>query len=85
MAVLAFGASMDMLDCAMNIQSVIVEKNSGQALQSGFHGLYSVGGIVGVGAMTALLSLGLTPLFSMLCIVATVLGALYRAVPTLLL
>ena len=37
LAVLAFGASMGMLDCAMNIQSVIVEKNSGQALQSGFH------------------------------------------------
>jgi MFS family permease len=84
LAVLAFGACMGMLDCAMNIQSVIVEKNSGQALQSGFHGLYSVGGILGAGAMTALLSLGLNPLLSVLCIVATVLAALYRAAPTLL-
>ncbi len=83
-AVILFGASMGMLDCAMNIQSVIVEKNSGQALQSGFHGLYSVGGIVGAGAMTALLTLGLHPLIAALCIVATVLGALYKAAPALL-
>jgi len=83
-AVILFGASMGMLDCAMNIQSVIVEKNSGQALQSGFHGLYSVGGIVGAGAMTALLTLGLHPLIAALCIVATVLGALYKAAPVLL-
>lgn len=83
-AVIIFGASMGMLDCAMNIQSVIVEKNSGQALQSGFHGLYSVGGIVGAGAMTALLTFGLDPLIAALCIVATVLGSLYKAAPSLL-
>jgi len=83
-AVIIFGASMGMLDCAMNIQSVIVEKNSGQALQSGFHGLYSVGGIVGAGAMTALLTLGLHPLIAALCIVAAVLGALYKAAPAFL-
>ncbi|MCO8313659.1 MFS transporter [Pseudomonas mandelii] len=83
-AVIIFGASMGMLDCAMNIQSVIVEKNSGQALQSGFHGLYSVGGILGAGAMTALLTFGLDPLMAVLCIVATVLGSLYKAAPALL-
>ena len=83
-AVILFGASMGMLDCAMNIQSVIVEKNSGQALQSGFHGLYSVGGIVGAGAMTALLTFGLDPLIAALCIVAAVLGSLYKAAPALL-
>jgi len=83
-AVIIFGASMGMLDCAMNIQSVIVEKTSGQALQSGFHGLYSVGGIMGAGAMTALLTLGLDPLIAAVCIVATVLGSLYKAAPALL-
>lgn len=83
-AVIIFGASMGMLDCAMNIQSVIVEKTSGQALQSGFHGLYSVGGILGAGAMTALLAFGLDPLIAALCIVATVLGSLYKAAPALL-
>lgn len=83
-AVLLFGACMGMLDCAMNIQSIIVEKDSGEALQSGFHALYSVGGILGAGALTVLLSLGLDPLLSVLCIVAIVMSALYKAAPNLL-
>lgn len=84
LAVVLFGASMGMLDCAINIQSIIVEKNSGEALQSGFHGMYSVGGILGAGALTVLLSIGLDPFFSVLCVVAIVIGALYKATPTLL-
>jgi MFS family permease len=84
LAVLLFGASMGMLDCAMNIQSIIVEKNSGESLQSGFHGLYSVGGILGAGALTVLLSVGLDPALAVLCIVAIVMGALYKAIPSLL-
>lgn len=84
LAVVLFGAAMGMLDCAMNIQSIIVEKNSGEALQSGFHGLYSVGGILGAGALTALLSMGLEPLFSVLCVVIVVMGCLYKAIPSLL-
>nr|WP_314876512.1 MFS transporter [uncultured Pseudomonas sp.] len=84
LAILIFGASMGMLDCAINVQSIIVEKNSGEALQSGFHGLYSLGGIVGAGVTTLLLRLGLDPLTSVLCIVVIVLCALYRAYPALL-
>lgn len=84
LAVVLFGAAMGMLDCAMNIQSIIVEKNSGEALQSGFHGLYSVGGILGASALTALLSLGLEPVFSALCVVIVVMGCLYKAIPSLL-
>ncbi|ROM72791.1 MFS transporter [Pseudomonas brassicacearum] len=84
LAVVLFGAAMGMLDCAMNIQSIIVEKNSGEALQSGFHGLYSVGGILGAGALTALLSMGLEPVFSVLCVVIVVMGCLYKAIPSLL-
>ena len=84
LAVVLFGAAMGMLDCAMNIQAIIVEKNSGEALQSGFHGLYSVGGILGAGALTALLSMGLEPVFSALCVVIAVMGCLYKAIPSLL-
>jgi len=84
LAVVLFGIAMGMLDCAMNIQSIIVEKNSGEALQSGFHGLYSVGGILGASALTALLSLGLEPVFSALCVVIVVMGCLYKAIPSLL-
>lgn len=84
LAVAAFGACMGMLDCAMNIQSVIVERNSGQSLLSGFHGHYSVGGILGAAAMTGLLSCGFTPLMSVLGIITVVAAALYKATPDLL-
>ncbi|MGV3615708.1 MAG: MFS transporter [Fimbriimonas sp.] len=67
---LLFGAGLGTIDVVMNIQAVIVERASGRAMMSGFHGLYSVGGIVGAGGMTGLLALGTTPL------VATVIVAI---------
>ncbi|MBW8807822.1 MAG: MFS transporter, partial [Lysobacter sp.] len=42
-----FGAAIGSIDVAINIQAVIVEKASGRALMSGFHGFFSVGGIAG--------------------------------------
>ncbi|MEX5585749.1 MFS transporter, partial [Pseudomonas lurida] len=41
-AVLLFGAGMGAIDCAMNVQAVLVEKASGRPIMSGFHGLFSV-------------------------------------------
>lgn len=84
MAIVIFGASIGILDCAINIQAIIVQKNTGLSLQSGFHGLYSVGGVLGSGLMTVLLSSGLDTLFSVMWLVAAVLCALYKAAPTLL-
>jgi predicted MFS family arabinose efflux permease len=57
-----FGAAIGTVDVAMNIQAVMVEKDSGRTMMSGFHGLYSLGGIVGAGGASGLLMLGLTPL-----------------------
>ena len=51
-----FGASLGSLDVAMNIHAVEVERASGRSLMSGFHALYSIGGFVGSGFMTFLLS-----------------------------
>ncbi|HEY9155331.1 MAG TPA: MFS transporter, partial [Opitutaceae bacterium] len=58
---LGFGASLGTLDVAMNIHAVEVERNAKVPLMSGFHAMYSVGGFIGAGAMTFLLSSGLTP------------------------
>ena len=52
-----FGAAMGAMDCAMNLQAVVIERESGRPLMSGFHGFYSVGGFAGAAAMTLLLSL----------------------------
>lgn len=60
-ALLLFGASLGLLDVAMNVEAVAVERGSGGTLMSGFHGLFSVGGLTGAGSTTALLSAGLLP------------------------
>lgn len=57
---LLFGVGVGVTDCAMNIQAILVEKASPVPVMSGFHGMYSVGGIVGAGFLTLLLTLGMT-------------------------
>ncbi|MBS1706817.1 MAG: MFS transporter [Armatimonadetes bacterium] len=56
-ALFAFGAGIGTLDVVMNIQAVMVERASGRAMMSGFHGLFSIAGIFGAGLVTGLLYL----------------------------
>jgi MFS family permease len=56
-----FGAGIGALDVAINIQAIIVERASGRSMMSGFHGLFSLGGIAGAGGMAALLTSGSSP------------------------
>ncbi len=71
-----FGAGVGAIDVAMNIQAIIVERASGRSMMSGFHGLFSLGGIAGAGGMAALLSSGASPLVATLCVSVGVLVAL---------
>ena len=84
LALLAFGAAIGALDVAMNIQAVIVEKEQGGALMSGFHGLFSVGGFAGAGGMALLLGLGCSPLAACSIVAALAAAALLLAAPHLL-
>ncbi|MFZ1874635.1 MAG: MFS transporter [Chania sp.] len=84
LALLLFGAAIGMIDVAMNIQAVVVERASGRAMMSGFHGFFSVGGIVGAGGVSALLWLGLGPLQATLVVVAMILALLSLASKNLL-
>lgn len=62
-AIAIFGASLGTVDVAMNIQAVMVERDSGKPMMSGFHGLFSLGGFAGAGGMSGLIGLaGLSPL-----------------------
>jgi len=61
-ALFVLGAGIGTVDCVVNIQAVIVERDAGRALMSGFHGMFSVGGIAGAGGAAGLLSLGASPL-----------------------
>lgn len=59
-ALLLFGAALGTLDVAMNVHAVEVERAAPRPLMSGFHAMFSLGGIIGAGGMVALLSLGLS-------------------------
>jgi predicted MFS family arabinose efflux permease len=73
---LIFGAGVGCLDVSMNIQAVIVERASGQTMMSGFHGLFSLGGIAGAAGITLLLGAGASPLMAVLFVIAGMAAAL---------
>ncbi|RRV07365.1 MFS transporter [Pseudomonas sp. v388] len=79
-----FGAGMGGVDCTANVQAVIVEKASGKTMMSGFHGLFSLGGIVGAAGVSGLLALGMSPWVAMCVVVVLTLLALAKATPGLL-
>ncbi len=56
---LYFGVMLGAVDVAMNAYAVEVERRSGDRLMSGFHGLFSVGGLSGAALLSGLLALGL--------------------------
>ena len=59
---LVFGASLGSLDVAMNVHAVEVEQAAAEPLMSGFHGMYSLGGLAGAAGGAGLLTGGLTPI-----------------------
>ena len=79
-ALFFFGASLGSLDVAMNLHAVDVERVSDKPLMSGFHALFSVGGFLGSGTVTALLSRGIAPssstIFSSIILVLMILVAI---------
>jgi len=83
-ALFVFGAAVGSIDVSVNIQAIIVERASGRPMMSGFHGLFSLGGIVGAAGMTALLSAGASPLAATVCASAALVAALAVAVAHLL-
>jgi MFS family permease len=56
-----FGACTAAVDIAMNAQAVEVERATGRTLMSGFHGAYSLGGLLGSLGMMGLLAAGVAP------------------------
>ena len=79
-----FGAGLGAVDSTVNLQAVIVERASGRHMMSGFHGLFSVGGIAGAAGVSALLALGLSPLWAIAAVIVLIRAALAKAAPHLL-
>ncbi len=61
-ALFALGISAVSLDVAMNAQGAEVEVRYGKPIMSSFHGLFSVGGLVGAATGGAVASTGIAPL-----------------------
>lgn len=83
-AILCCGAAIGSTDVVMNIQAVIVEKASGRSMMSGFHGMYSVGGIAGAAVVTILVSSGLSAAGAAISVSVTCLVLLVASVRGLL-
>lgn len=83
---LFFGISLGCIDVAANVHGLEVQQAAGVPLMSGFHGMYSVGALVGASGMTTVLALGSSALASSavaagVIAVCTLLAA-PRALPT---
>lgn len=76
-----FGTAIGGFGVAINLQAVIVEKNSLKNMMSSFHGMCSLGGLAGVMLMTALLAFGISALLSALAISFILLCITLIAVP----
>ncbi len=74
-ALFLFGISGALMDVAMNAQGVLVEKRLGLRTISLFHGLWSLGGVLGSAGSAALLSHGVRPV-----VVVAILAALLIAI-----
>ena len=83
-ALVLLGAAIGTIDVAMNVHAVEVETAAAVPLMSGFHALFSLGGLAGAGAVAVALRAGATPLVSALGGSAIVLAAIALAAPRLL-
>jgi MFS family permease len=83
-ALFVFGVGVGSIDCVINMQAIVVERGSGRPLMSGFHALYSLGGIVGAAGLSALLAASASPAGAALGVAAALLLAAAAAWPGLL-
>lgn len=75
-SLMLFGVGVGTVDVVINIQAVIVERSAGRAMMSGFHGLFSVGGIAGAAGVSGVLWAAGSPLLATLCVAAVIVAAL---------
>ena len=69
-ALFLFGAAGGSMDVAMNAHAAEVERRAGRACMSSFHGMWSVGGLVGAGLGSLLLGFVAGPVQALIAAVA---------------
>ncbi len=83
-ALMLFGVGVGTVDVVINIQAVLVERAAGRTMMSGFHGLFSVGGIAGSVSAGAVLWATGSPLSATLSVAAVIVAVLFMFGRTLL-
>ncbi len=69
-----FGMFNSAMDVAMNTQAVVVEEGYDRPIMSMFHALFSIGGLVGAGVGSLVLSLGMGALSHVLLVTLLMIG-----------
>jgi MFS family permease len=77
MALFLYALSMRIFNIAMNTQAITLQKLVGRKINGSFHGLWSTGGIVGVGFTTLLVSLGVPMSWHLGMVSAAIIGATF--------
>jgi hypothetical protein len=72
------------VDVAMNTQANAVQDRYGRAIMSGFHGLFSLGGLAGAAAAALAMSVGVGPALHLVATVAGLLLPTFGAIALLL-
>jgi predicted MFS family arabinose efflux permease len=83
-ALFLFGVGIGSLDCVINIQAIVVERDSGRTMMSGFHALYSLGGFAGAAAVSGCIALNAPLLGVSLAVAALMALATTASTPGLL-
>ena len=81
MCLLMFGMSIGGIDVAANIHGTEVQNIAKKPLMSGFHGLYSIGGLIGASGMTMGLAAGLDVVVAAGLASAVIIACITRALP----
>jgi predicted MFS family arabinose efflux permease len=80
----AFGAAIGSMDCVINMQAIVVEREGARPMMSGFHALFSLGGAAGAGVVSGLVAAGATTLTATALVAASLIAAALVARPGLL-
>lgn len=76
LALFCFGGSLGVIDVVLNIQGVLIERDTGKRHMSNFHGMFSLGSICGALALTGALTLGLAPATGTLLMISVIATAI---------
>ena len=68
LALFIFGIGFGLLDVSMNVQAVAVEADYGRPIMSTFHGVFSIGGLVGAAGAGLIAGAGVAPLPHLLAV-----------------